>query len=89
MQLKVITPDKGIQIDKEVCLVEAEGQEGCFGILENHIAFITPLKKTAFLKYQSKNNTPVQELNLQEGILEVSKEKSKTVVKVIASKVLN
>lgn len=90
MKLKVITPDKGIEIDKsEVCLVEAEGTEGHFGILDNHIALISSLTSISVLRYQTKPENPIHELKLKEGILEVSRNKNNnTEVKVIASSIL-
>jgi F0F1-type ATP synthase epsilon subunit len=87
MQLKVITSDRGVQIDKEASLVEAEGLEGEFGILEDHIAFITPLKAKSFIRYQTTDNSPINKIDVLGGVLEVSKKKGKTEVIVIASKI--
>lgn len=88
MKLKVITPGKGIELDKEATLVEAEGAEGQFGILDGHIAFITPLKDQSFIKYQTKGSNPVNQLNVLQGVLEVAEKEGKTEVTVIASKLL-
>ncbi len=89
MQLKIITPDKGIEINKEVVLVAAEGTEGNFGILDGHLDFISSLKPISTLRYQTKSDNPMHEVKLSAGLLEVSRTvNNKTEVKVIASTIL-
>jgi len=87
MKLQIITPDKGIEIDKEVCLVEAEGEDGHFGVVNGHIPFIATLKDKAVVRYQTKPTNPFQQISLTEGVLEVSNEKNQTSIKVIASQI--
>lgn len=88
MKLKVTTPDKGTEIDKDIYFVEAEGLNGSLGILEDHVPFITPLKNKSILKYQTKKTTHMQVLELEDSVLEVTKQNKQTEVRVIASKVL-
>lgn len=90
MKLKIITPSKGIEINKEqVYLIEAEGAKGHFGILDNHIDFITPLASSGTLRYQTQPTNPIHEVRLKDAILEVSQNQdNQTEVKVIASSIL-
>jgi F0F1-type ATP synthase epsilon subunit len=87
MKLKLITPNKGLEIDREVTLVEAESPEGSFGILDKHIGLVTTLKETSILRYQTKSTSPIKDVRLTDGILEVTQIKNVTEVRVIASKV--
>ncbi|MDX1921206.1 MAG: hypothetical protein SFU25_10800 [Candidatus Caenarcaniphilales bacterium] len=92
MKLKVITPEKGTEIDKEIYHVEAQGVNGSFGVLEGHIPFISVLKDKSILKYQSKKTTHIQSIELENPVLEVTqinknKATKETEIVVIASKI--
>ncbi|MDJ0624930.1 MAG: hypothetical protein QNJ31_01005 [Candidatus Caenarcaniphilales bacterium] len=90
MKLEVITPNKGKEIDKEVCLLEAEGINGAFGILEGHIPFITLLKDDGVIRFQTNSSNPIQSIKVKEAILETSaseSNKKESIVKIISSQI--
>ncbi|MDX1917969.1 MAG: hypothetical protein SFT81_02340 [Candidatus Caenarcaniphilales bacterium] len=89
MRLKVITQDKGLELDREVCLVEGDGIDGQFGILEGHIDFVTSIKADGAIRYQTQKDSPIKELRLSQGLLEVINSKDhKTEIRVLSASIL-
>lgn len=43
MKLEIITPNAKI-FEGDISYLNAPGEEGCFGVLENHCPFLTTLK---------------------------------------------
>ncbi len=67
-RLDVISPS-GIQYEGDVISVIAEGTEGSMGVLPNHAALLTGLKKGAFTIKESGGNTV--SLELEGGFMDV------------------
>lgn len=68
LELEVVTPDRMV-VKEEVDIVMAQGELGEFGILPNHIPFLTTLQ-TGELRYRKDNQ--LEYLAVTGGFAEVS-----------------
>jgi F0F1-type ATP synthase epsilon subunit len=88
MHLQLISFNKGIEVDREIFHVKAEGQDGSLGILDNHVPTIVVLKQTAEVSFQTKRTNPVNKYRLDGGILAVTKDENNvTQVKISAKSI--
>lgn len=71
LQLEVVTPDR-LVISETVDIVMAMGALGEFGILANHVPFLTPLQ-AGELRYRKDNK--LEYLAVASGFVEVSNNK--------------
>jgi F-type H+-transporting ATPase subunit epsilon len=71
LELEVVTPDR-LVVSETVDIVMANGAWGEFGILPNHIPFLTPLQPGE-LRYRKDNK--LEYLAVTGGFTEVSKNK--------------
>jgi F-type H+-transporting ATPase subunit epsilon len=67
MHLEIITPDK-LVYSGEVTAVTFPGTEGSFGVLRNHTALISTLKKG---KIKITSNSQNTEVEVKGGVVEV------------------
>jgi len=72
MHLEIITPDKKL-FSGEVRSITLPGTEGTFGILNNHAAMISSLKKGKIKVIDNAQQT--QNFEIKGGVVEVLKNK--------------